>query len=259
MISPLKAVSFDFWDTLVDDDSDEPKRRRKGLRSKPKERRHLLWEALGRHQEIPLDEVAAAFDAADAAFNKAWKESAVTWTVSERINVALGELGRELAADEQAQLADALGRMEVDIPPDPVAGVEAALKDLAGRYKLCVTSDTLVTPADGLRAILEGHGLKQYFSGFAFSDEVGHSKPHRSMFEAAAGQLGVELAEMVHVGDRGHNDVDGPRALGMKAVLFTATRDEDKDWASADAVCERHADLPGIIDGLAGGQGSFDD
>ncbi len=252
MTSPLKAVSFDLWDTLVDDNSDEPKRRRKGLRCKPEERRHLLWESLNRHQEISTDEVGAAFDAADAAFNQAWKEGAVTWKVCERIEVALGRLGRELPAKEKETLAQALGRMEVDIPPDPVAGIEGALKDLAGRYKLCVTSDALVTPADGLRRILEGHGLKQYFSGFAFSDEVGHSKPHRAMFEAAAGQLGVALTEMVHVGDRGHNDIDGPQALGMKAVLFTAARDKDRDWASlADAVCERPADLAAIIDSLS--------
>ena len=250
MTTPLKAVSFDLWDTLVDDDSDEPKRFARGLRSKPEERRHLLWEALDRHQPTAPEEVNAAFDAADAAFNKAWKEDAVTWPVAERLGVALAALGRELSADELRALAGALGRMEVDIPPDPVDGIADALKDLGRRYKLCVTSDTLVTPADGLRAILEGHGLKQYFSGFAFSDEVGHAKPHRSMFEAAAGQLGVELAEMVHVGDRGHNDIEGPQALGMKAVLFTAARDEDRAGTSADAVCGRHQDLPGIIDSL---------
>ncbi len=121
MTNPLKAVSFDLWDTLVDDDSDEPKRREKGLRSKPEERRHLLWESLNRHQEAPLDEVSAAFDAADDAFNQAWKEGAVTWKVSERIEVALARLGRELPAEEKETLAAALGRMEVDIPPDPVA------------------------------------------------------------------------------------------------------------------------------------------
>jgi hypothetical protein len=38
----------------------------------------------------------------------------------------------------------------------------------------------------------------------------------------------------------------------MKAILFTATRSADKDKTSANAICERHADLPGIIDRLAG-------
>ena len=44
----IKAVTFDLWDTIVHDDSDEPKRKAKGLRSKKAERRHLLWEALNR-------------------------------------------------------------------------------------------------------------------------------------------------------------------------------------------------------------------
>ena len=38
----------------------------------------------------------------------------------------------------------------------------------------------------------------------------------------------------------------------MKAVLFIATRDRDKDTTGADAICARHADLPAIIDRLAG-------
>ena len=42
MNQPVKAVTFDFWDTIVIDDSDEPKRAKRGLRSKPDERRHLL-------------------------------------------------------------------------------------------------------------------------------------------------------------------------------------------------------------------------
>jgi putative hydrolase of the HAD superfamily len=73
------------------------------------------------------------------------------------------------------------------------------------------------------------------------------------MFEDAARQMGVELAEIVHIGDRDHNDVKGPQELGMKAILFTATRPADRDRTSADAICDRHADLPAIVDRLAAG------
>ncbi len=252
MNTSLKAVTFDLWDTIVDDDSDEPRRAAQGLRSKHDERRHLLWQALNGDQEISLGDVNAAFDAADAAFNKAWKSHSITWKIADRLERALMELGRTLPDDDLLRLADALGRMEVEIPPDPIEGIAGALEDLSGRYKLCIVSDAIVTPGDGLRAILDGHGLKQYFQGFAFSDEVGHSKPHADMFASAARQLGVEVSEMVHIGDRDHNDVKGPQALGMKAVLFTATRDADRETTTADAICERHADLPGIIDKLAG-------
>ena len=247
----IKAVTFDLWDTMIHDDSDEAKRKAQGLRSKKAERRHLLWAALNAVEPIDAEQVNLAYDVADAAFNHVWHDLFVTWTIAERLRVALSGLGRELPQAAFAKVVTAHESMEVEVPPDTVDGIEDALAELAQRYKLCVVSDTIVTPGTGLRELLEGHGLKQYFSGFAFSDEVGHSKPHRAMFEAAAGQLGVEIEEMVHIGDRDHNDVKGPQALGMKAVLFIATRAQDKDTTSADAICARHADLPAIIDRLS--------
>jgi putative hydrolase of the HAD superfamily len=247
----IKAVTFDLWDTMIHDDSDEAKRKAQGLRSKKTERRHLLWEALNAIEPIEAERVTLAYDVADAAFNHVWHDLFVTWTIAERLQVALKGLGRELPEDAFAKVVAAHESMEVDIPPDPVAGIKDALAELAQRYKLCVVSDTIVTPGTGLRDLLEGHGLKQYFSGFAFSDEIGHSKPHRAMFDAAASQLGVAMEEMVHIGDRDHNDVKGSQALGMKAILFIATRAHDKDRTSADAICASHAELPGAIDGLA--------
>ena len=71
------------------------------------------------------------------------------------------------------------------------------------------------------------------------------------MFDSAASQLGVQVEEMLHIGDRDHNDIKGPHALGMKAILFTATRDADKGHTTADAIVDRYADLPAAIDRLA--------
>ncbi len=246
----IKAVTFDLWDTIVDDDSDEPKRQAQGLRSKYDERRFIVWQALNNHQATDLAQVKLAFNVADAAFNNVWKSHFINWTVAERVDVILAGLGRTLASPVRQSVIDELGRMEVDIYPDAIPGIGEALADLAGRYKLAVVSDAIVTPGTGLRDLLDVHGLKQYFTAFAFSDEVGHSKPHRSMFDAAAEQLGVAVEDMVHIGDRDHNDVKGPHALGMKAVLFTATRPDDKDITTADAICNHHNDLPGIIDSL---------
>ena len=54
-MSAIKAITFDLWDTLVADDSDELIRAERGLRSKKDERRHLLWAALKQQQGLPED------------------------------------------------------------------------------------------------------------------------------------------------------------------------------------------------------------
>ena len=160
-------------------------------------------------------------------------------------------LGRELPAADFEALITEQSDMEVEIPPCVIEGSRAALEELAGRYRLCLVSDAVFTPGRSLRKILAAHDLERFFEVMIFSDEVGRSKPHPVAFEAAASGLGVALPEMAHVGDRQHNDIAGPQALGMKAVLFVGSRPADRDGTTADAICERHAELPAIIDGLA--------
>jgi putative hydrolase of the HAD superfamily len=246
-----KALSFDLWETLIVDDSDEPKREALGLRSKKTERRYATWEALNRFEPISLEEVTLAYDVVDAAFSRVWHEQFVTWSVAERLSTLLRGLGRSLPAAALAELVEHHERMEIEVPPDTVPGVGAALDELRDRYRLCVISDTIVTPGRNLRRLLEHHGLARYFEAFIFSDEVGRAKPHPRPFEAAATALDADLSEMLHIGDRQAKDVAGSQALGMKAVLFTGARDSDRVGTTADAVCERYVDLPRLIDRLA--------
>ena len=247
----LKAVTFDLWDTMICDESDEPKRVAQGLRPKPAERRHLLWQALSDLAPIAPEAVAEAYDEADADFRKAWHEDAVTWTIDERLRQVLDRLERELPAETLAEVIRAHEEMELAVTPDSVEGIAEALAGLALRFRLSVVSDTIFSPARTLRRLLDLHGLKDFFAGFAFSDEVGRSKPHPAIFESAAEQLGVEPSEMLHIGDREDKDVRGAKALGMKAILFVGVRDRGRDGTAADAVCERAADLPEIIERLA--------
>ena len=48
----------------------------------------------------------------------------------------------------------------------------------------------------------------------------GKTKPHETIFRALLAGLGVEPAEAVMVGDDVEADVDGARAIGMRAVLL---------------------------------------
>ena len=48
----------------------------------------------------------------------------------------------------------------------------------------------------------------------------GRIKPHPSIFEAALSDLGVGPAEAVMVGDSYEDDIEGARALGIRAILL---------------------------------------
>jgi len=98
-----------------------------------------------------------------------------------------------------------------------------------------------------LRYLLQRQGLLQYFSYLIFSDEVGASKPAAKVFRQAA--LGMQTApsEIVHIGDRESNDVAGPLAIGMKAILFTGIKDRGSEKSRANAICRSYAELPDLI------------
>jgi HAD superfamily hydrolase (TIGR01549 family) len=67
----------------------------------------------------------------------------------------------------------------------------------------------------------------------------GYVKPHPTIFRAALQQLEVEPAAAVMVGDSLEEDVEGARALGMRAILI------DRDDRHPD-VEERLTDLYGL-------------
>ena len=248
----VRVLSFDLWDTVFVDDSDEPKRRELGLPPKPVERRELVHRFLSRHDAIERALVDCAYDTADAAFRHVWRYQHITWTVEQRLRVLLNGLKRSLPDDELQELVRLHEDMELRVRPDLVPGVADAIKTLAQRYGLVVVSDTVFSPGRVLRELLAGYGLLEHFSAFVFSDEVGWSKPAPQVFQRAAELMGCRLDEMVHIGDRERNDVDGPKSLGARAVLFTAAIDRGSAGTQADAVCTACHFLPDIIESLAG-------
>jgi HAD superfamily hydrolase (TIGR01549 family) len=246
----IRAVTFDFWDTLVVDDSDEPRRARLGLPTKPQARLQLLVDDISQYYPaIAPEQVAEAFASANDRFRQAWKNEHRTPTVAERLRHVYDTLHVEATPGFPA-VVDLVEQMEVTVPPNFVPGVCETMVQLAARYALGIVSDTIHTPGRGLRALLEQQGILQYFRSLVFSDEVGASKPNRVVFERASAELGIPLSDVVHVGDRESNDVDGPLALGMKAVLFTGAVDRNSAGTRASAVCREFVDLPRVVQGL---------
>jgi putative hydrolase of the HAD superfamily len=248
----VRVVSFDLWDTVFIDDSDEPKRRQQGLPTKAVERRDLVYRFLSRHAPIDRALVNCAYDTADAAFRQVWYHQHVTWSVRVRLGVLLAGLKRELPEEELQELVRLHEDMELRIRPDLVPGAEAALRALGGRFTLAVVSDAIFTPGRALRELLAAYGLRDLFSVFVFSDEVGCSKPAPETFRRAAELAGCRLDQIVHVGDREHNDIAGAKDVGARAVLLTAVVDRGSANTRADAVCRDFSQLPTVIDSLEG-------
>jgi len=245
------GITFDFWDTIVRDDTDEPKRAAAGLPSKAQARvSTFVDEVLAHHPSIGLPAAQAAVEHANATFRHHWKVEHHTPCVADRLAVGFAHLGVDRTPGFDG-LVHAWEMMEVDISPDLVPGIEACLKRLQGRYKIGIISDAIVTPGTGLRQILRNYGLFQYFDHFVFSDEAGAAKPAARVFDLATEGLGVAANELAHVGDRPANDIAGPNAYGSHSVLYTGVIDRR---ASDDPVAAIHVehmdDLPDAIEGF---------
>jgi len=246
----IKAITFDLWDTVFIDDTDEPKRKAAGRPSKPVERRQLVHQFLEKYQPIDGKLVSMVYDTTDAAFRKVWHDQHVTWSVRDRLEVILKGLSRDLPDKDMNELVRLHEEMELEFRPDFVPGVHEAIKQLAGKYKLAVISDAIFSPGRCLRTLLKGEGLLEYFDLFVFSDEVGNSKPEPHVFQTAWEGLGVNPEEVVHIGDREHNDILGPINVGMQCILCTAAIDRDSKNTQAKFMFDNYKDFPAVVEKL---------
>ncbi len=251
----IEAITFDFWDTIAIDDSDEPKRRALGLPSKTTARIELFASHVTRkHPDITYEQAVRAYQHANENFQQVWHEEQHTPGIAARMYDAYEFLGLRPGPGRFAQLmreVDELIReietMEVRIQPDFTPGVHAALDELSLHYKLGIISDTIHTTGRGLRYLLQRQGLLRYFNYMLFSDEIGASKPEPEVFRKAAFGLSAAPHQIVHIGDRESNDIIGPLSIGMNAILFTGVKDRGSASTRANAVCRTYAALPGIV------------
>jgi HAD superfamily hydrolase (TIGR01662 family) len=71
----------------------------------------------------------------------------------------------------------------------------------------------------------------------------GHTKPHASIFRAVLDLLGVEAAEAVMVGDTISDDIEGARALNMRAILV----DREGTRPEFEPRIETLSELPALL------------
>ena len=240
MNSPIRAVTFDYWDTLVHEPPEE-------LR----ERRVRIWAGLLGKAGIPVDPdgLRRALDASWDRYVDAWQANR-QYRYPEAVDDALAFVGLDPSPALRDALAAAFRDPGIDGADLHLAeGLHEVLADLRERgVRIGIVCDVGMTPSPVLRSVLERHGVLGHFDHWSFSDEVGCYKPAAEIFQHALAGLGAPPPDrVVHVGDRRRTDVAGALGMGMTAVRFARWFDDAGPGPEAHHVLVRHADLPAAL------------
>jgi HAD superfamily hydrolase (TIGR01509 family) len=101
------------------------------------------------------------------------------------------------------------------------------LRDRGIRRALCSNAPF---PADMMRRQVSTNRIAELVDAAVFSSDIGKRKPAPEMYRAALEAVGAAADEALFVGDRVREDYDGPRAIGMRAVVVTRhAEDEPRD------------------------------
>ena len=237
-MQPIKAITFDFWGTLYHGASARHLRMRR------------LIDVLGANGHAFDSE---ALDAADKVawteWDRAWRGEYRTLSSHEWLPLMLDHLQVSLPPPDFEALAGYFDEavLELDPPLGLVDGAGGAVRRLAQSYRLGIISDTGLSVGRTLRRFLERDGLMDCFACLSFSDETGISKPHPDAFLRTLACLGARPEESVHIGDLTRTDVGGAKAIGMRAVRFTGSHDDEDRSVEPDATVRTYADFERLI------------
>lgn len=237
---PLRAVTFDCWQTLLVD---------RDFRGARAQRISALVEAAAtRGVELAPDAAAAAIAAAHARHVELWSRGVGSGS-AEIARWALEGLGLDADPALAARLGDRFEEAGLAGEVEALPGAGETLELLARRgVRIALVCDTGFSGGRIVRQFLSRVGLLDALEVQVFSNEVGVPKPHPRMFEAALRPLGVAPDEALHVGDLRATDVAGGRAFGMGTVRIRATNDDRSDHPDADAIADSHAQLLSLLE-----------
>jgi putative hydrolase of the HAD superfamily len=240
--STLRAVTFDFWNTVM---WEEP--------GSLKARRLELWAAALEESGRAVDPVVLerAHDSVHETYERQWAAGR-QFKAEDAVALILDRLGGDLPADFGETLLEGFSSAGLAADVSPCDGIEVCLERLRGRgIRLGIVCDIGLTPSPAVRELLQRHELLDMFDDTTFSDEVGHYKPSPHIFRRALGALGNVSAEAAaHVGDRRRTDVAGALAMGMTAIRYNKVFEDHGNGPEAHIVTDDLARLPDLLSAL---------
>lgn len=213
---PLRAVTFDLWETLITDS-----RKIDGQRSGHRVRE--IGRILGRSGlGIPTADLEQAHALVWDECSRSWDRSVdlpFEGQVSLFLDLARPGLSDSVDPDTFSRIAEVYATAALLFPPSPVPGAAQTLAKLkTDGLKVGLICNTGRTPGRALRKLLSGFGILPLLDIAMFSDETICRKPDASIFRLALEALATEPGAAAHVGDSLENDVRGALGAGMRAV-----------------------------------------
>jgi FMN phosphatase YigB (HAD superfamily) len=234
---PLRAVTFDFWNTIAQvPEGAMTAARRRAVAAACEEDGLAVEAAL---LDASLDEVRLRWEAS-------WAEG-VHLHPREGAEMLVRALGAEEGGGERiaAAFLGAIDEVELGLAP----GIGAVLQELGARgLRVGIVCDVGFSGGAAQRGLLDREGLLGHFDGWSFSDETGHYKPAPEAFAPALAALGARPQEAMHVGDLRRTDVAGAAAIGMRTVRYRGMHDDAEAGPEADFVIDSHSELVALIE-----------
>jgi putative hydrolase of the HAD superfamily len=168
-------------------------------------------EAILRNVLLPLENYVGSISEDEVEYMEVYRE---TWA----------KAGLALPNDLLHEILDAEQRCwdrAVRLDPDALQ-VLAWLGSHGIKRGICSNAPF---PPEMMRRQVETNGIDEMVDAIVFSSEVGKRKPSPEIYRAALDAIAVAPQNVLFVGDRVREDYEGPRALGMRAVIFTAHGD----------------------------------
>lgn len=241
--APLRAVTFDYWNTLYHGHAlpERVRHRQAALRG--------MLASLGR--ELTEPEFEALYLASGEEADRWWREEHRGYHTRDRIRWMLHQLGLDRPDDCEhlSQAVRAVDEALLQWPAPLIDGVAAVVRETAARVPLAIVSDTGFASGLAQNQLLERDGLLPHFQAMAYSMDLGHAKPRREPFAAALDALGVAPHEALHVGDDERTDVAGALEAGMRAVRVDFVRTGAA--SAAEFVARTPAELGEYLRGCA--------
>jgi FMN phosphatase YigB (HAD superfamily) len=234
----IEAVTFDFWNTIA--------RVPTGAMTEARERA-VAAACESNEVAVEAELLTRSLEQLGLDWERSWARGRhlPPRDAAESLVRALGVEGaaREMVAEA---FLGAGREVELELAPDIGASLEALRER---EIRLGIVCDVGFSGGELLRELLDGEGLLAHFSGWAFSDEVGHYKPAPQIFEAALTSLEAKPEEAMHVGDLRRTDVAGAAAHGMRTIRYRGMNDDGEadTGPEAEFVVDSHGELLDVI------------